>query len=862
MRLAGVGDQRRPTLPIVSRVDNAPPRSWLWLCGAIAAALIPFLSGFSSTNIFYIRDLSLYFWSRHLWLRRELLSGEWPLWDPYIGGGQAAVADAMHQMFLLPVLAVRLMGSEVLGFNLWVLLPFPFAVLGMWLFLRRRSSAAASALGALAFTLSGPIVSTGNFPNMSWAVGAMPWVLWAADRLAHTRSLRGVAILGLTVAFQAFAGEPVTLSVTTYLAIALGLLPQHESRDQGSDVRELGGSGVRPLRSARAWEQLRRMGWVVSGLALGGVLAAVQLLPMVQAAAVAERSATIATGVWSMHPLALVETLAPHLFGDYFAIPSLAAAPWMPLVNTGRDPFFYSLYYGVPLFALALFGLVALGRNPWGIFWAATAGVSLVLAFGVYTPVFPFLRDHLPVISSFRFPVKYLVAFSMAVAAGAAAGWDSLRQGSGQALTRAVTDAHARQALRRARLDAVVVALTIGVIAALLAATAVFLPDATASRAAAMAGALEGSESAAAAGRFMVQALPRLGMTVAPVAYLVALLIFLAASTRPEARVASYGLYAVIATDLVVRSLGLNPVFDVRYVAEPQWLALTKADSQARFYIGGKKEGTLDALDPDSSRAFYSAPGLTGSASRAALNGQSAFYPSGWHGREMLSSDLTLLWPKLFDVASRRFFESERQARDLFLERTAVRYRVVAERVAPGRTPLVKVPYYLESYLYDWGPEALRRASVVPTARVVADPLQQIEALFKPGWDARSTVLVDRETEAAGDVAAVSPDAPTNASVEVDRSNQVRVRATVPSSGGYLLLLDSYADDWRATVDGRPATLLRANGLFRAVRLNAGSHVVDFSYRPRAFLWGAAVSGVGLLGLLVLCVARPVRVAP
>ena len=82
-----------------------------------------------------------------------------------MGGGQSAVADALHQMFLLPAVAVRLIGSEAVGFNLWVATPFPLAALGAWLFFRRRFAPDASALGAIAFSLSGPIVSTGNFPE-------------------------------------------------------------------------------------------------------------------------------------------------------------------------------------------------------------------------------------------------------------------------------------------------------------------------------------------------------------------------------------------------------------------------------------------------------------------------------------------------------------------------------------------------------------------------------------------------------------------------------------------------------------------------------------------------------------------------
>jgi uncharacterized membrane protein YfhO len=65
-------------------------------------------------------------------------------------------------------------------------------------------------------------------------------------------------------------------------------------------------------------------------------------------------------------------------------------------------------------------------------------------------------------------------------------------------------------------------------------------------------------------------------------------------------------------------------------------------------------------------------------------------------------------------------------------------------------------------------------------------------------------------------------------------------------------MLDSFSEDWRATADGHPATIVRANGLFRAVRLNPGPHVVEFLYRPRAFLIGAAASAAGLAVVLGL----------
>jgi uncharacterized membrane protein YfhO len=83
----------------------------------------------------------------------------------------------------------------------------------------------------------------------------------------------------------------------------------------------------------------------------------------------------------------------------------------------------------------------------------------------------------------------------------------------------------------------------------------------------------------------------------------------------------------------------------------------------------------------------------------------------------------------------------------------------------------------------------------------------------------------------------------------------VVVEAGVEAQGGYLILLDSYSKDWQVTVDAQPASLVRANALFRGVRLAPGRHVVEFAYRPRAFLWGAALTAVSFMVWLGLMVA-------
>ncbi len=813
--------------PFASPDSQRPRWSWIWALVAMATALVPLTPGLSGSRIFYIRDLSLYFWGRYLWLRHAWQQGEFPFWDPYVGAGQAAVADALHQMFLLPAVLIRLVGSDVLGFNLWVLVPFPLAALGTWLFLSRRFTAQAAALGAIAYSLGGPIYSTANFPNMSWTVATLPWVLWSADRLLATPSARGVGLLALLVAMEACAGEPVTFVASLLLVASFAVTLGGGDRD-----------GAR--QSTR--DRVRRSWWVAAGVGLGGLLAAVQLVPMMAAAAASDRAHNQMFPLfWSLHPVALLDTVAPKLFGDYFVSQSMTNVPWLPILNSGREPFFFSLYLGVPLLTLALLGLLAGGPRRWSTFWSVAAALALICAFGAYTPIYPWLRTHVSTLQSFRFPAKYAVIAALAVAALAAAGWDALQRfaTSSPASPTSPTSpgGPASRRLVRALRWATVSAGLAAVIAYSAVAACLYLATPTAFRLFAIARGL-GSSNPIGAAEYMLKALPDHAMTLFVVAAITALVFAVAAMRQAWTAAASYALFALIAGDLVVRAWPVNPVFEADWLAQPVWVAPAAADPQARFYIGGKREGTLDVTDPDASRGFLNPPGLIGSASRAALNGQTAFYPSAWQRREMLSYDLSVLWPAEFDIASKRFLAAGADERDRFLRRTGVRYRIMPKARAAERTPLVQMPYYVESYLYDWDGDVRPRATIVSNVRVEPDTVRQLDALFGP-----DDIVVAGEPAVAG-----RPGEPqvAGATIVEDANERVVVDAATDAAGGYLLLLDSFDAGWRARVDGGDAPIVRANGLFRAVRLAPGRHRVEFTYRPALVAWSGRLSALVL----------------
>lgn len=82
------------------------------------------------------------------------------------------------------------------------------------------------------------------------------------------------------------------------------------------------------------------------------------------------------------------------------------------------------------------------------------------------------------------------------------------------------------------------------------------------------------------------------------------------------------------------------------------------------------------------------------------------------------------------------------------------------------------------------------------------------------------------------------------------KPNFVELQTQTPTPA-ILLLTDSFYFGWKATIDGRPAEILRANYTFRAIELPEGSHKVNFYYNPESFRWGRVVSLTSLFLILL-----------
>ncbi len=95
--------------------------------------------------------------------------------------------------------------------------------------------------------------------------------------------------------------------------------------------------------------------------------------------------------------------------------------------------------------------------------------------------------------------------------------------------------------------------------------------------------------------------------------------------------------------------------------------------------------------------------------------------------------------------------------------------------------------------------------------------------------------------------------------VAAQTANTLTIRAD-SACAGLLVVNQSWAPGWTATIDGQPAPILRTNYLARGVAIPAGQHEVRFVYAPRSFTVGLILTlatSLALLGLLVWRLATP-----
>jgi hypothetical protein len=787
----------------------APPQRAvaLALLGVAAAVVAVFGHALFGRGVFFERDILAYWYPGMAAFRRAIAEGTLPYWNPYQGFGTPLLADASFELAYPPTWLVLVLPLAVYyklfaaGHCLW-------AALGTFVLCRRLGlGAAAAATGGAAFALSGPLLSSVSLFHHYAGAAWMPWVLAALESLVGRPRIGAALALGTTAGLQLLAGSgDLCLATGILCAARVGWYLIH-GRPRIASLGPLAGASLLAVTLAVA-------------------LGAAQWLPTAEQVARSSRSEQRAMSTyWSLHPLSLLDLAVPRLIAG---APLTGAA--RQALFEGRAPLLAGLYVGVGALVL---GALALGLGGRGARLAAGGSLFFLLeSLGRHTPLYELLAA-LPGVALMRYPQKHLLAFSLCTALVAAFGLSSWNG--------PWTDRQKRRA------SSVAGALALAAGLALVAATAL----------------ASGKVVAPAILTSVLEEPPVAGMAVLRIArsaFLLAAFALLLAwrATRERPPLAATAAFLVLAAaDLVAVGRGLLPL------APPELVEHRPA--VASVLLSEPAQSRVQFVPPagDCARVTSGPQGwkYPWRAALAAVDAMSP--PTGvrWGIAGAFDGQFTGLEPRWLIapiVAAVSLAGNEQGTRLLALANVG-HVLWVRDGAPAALDPIesLETPYACPLHVFRV-PDPLPRAYTVAHERPLPPDGEELRGLLDPGFDPREEVLL---TDARA--AATGGPGPGAARVVSRTSDTVEV-AIAPGGTGVLVLVEGYDPGWRAWVDGRAAPVLRANALFRGVRIGAGQHHVRFEYRPwtaRLGVWLSAGALVIALGLALAARRASIRSA-
>jgi hypothetical protein len=757
-----------------------------------AAVLAQYAGATLAPRIYHFDDAADSYYPGHESTRRALAAGTLPLWEPGAWSGWPAVVDPYNGVYYPPNVIYYVLGAAR-GLGYAVALHAVLAALGLYAFLRqRRLGVLAALVGALAYALSSFMVVRVRHVIFIQMAAWIPWILWAFDRWLETRRPRVLLLLAVFGALSLLAGG-LSLEVLAGLPVL----------------------GYAAARLASAWRATpagargRRAGadllWLGGAAALGLALAAAQVVPSL--AHLPESPRSLGTSyefassyAWPNLRYALT-LLVPDLFGN-------------PMRGRYTGVFNYwemaGWYVGAGTWLLAL---CAVAWRPAGgparrielVVLAALGALAVLAALGDAGPVHKALYHGLPLYKTLRCPTRALYIVVLVVPILAAHGLDALGAAAPRRLGGRFVAA------------AVATALILGAGAALL----LTLPAA--------------------------QATPRAGAVRLVVgAALGGAAALLAAARVLPARVAGLALVAVVAGDLLWQNAGYLK-------AEPAGYAQGMERYQALEWVRAHGGGARMVNDGQGPFRLHNAGMVYGVENASGYDSVPIWRYVNYlqilnHGRpyphaklkdDLAAAAISSFGSRLLDLLNVRYVIT-------FRSLPAPRFTRV---FSPGPTTLAWAEPGWDSRLVVYeNRDVLPRAFVVYEAAVVGGPAAAAAAIAARGFDPGRVVVLEQAPVPAP---VAAPDAPARrpATVRAHERERVVLEATTDRPG-VLVISEVYYPGWTASVDGRPAPLLRADYALRAVALGPGTHAIELRYENRAALGGIFVSlaALALLG--------------
>ncbi len=806
--------------------------------------------------------LPLYqFYPWHRLVVEAIRAGHLPLWTDLLGNGAPLLANHQSATFYpLNLIYFVMPVEQAMGYS--VVLHLIMA--GLFAYAWGQTiglSRAGAIITGLSFMLSGFFVSRTQFITIINSAAWLPLLFLLADRLARRRTLPDAVWLGVALALQFLAGHAQLWFYSLWAVIVYGLArawvmrwPRFGENDpaptgQQSSDQKRGLSYVLSQWQSTVHSQRPVVVLLACAVVIALCLSAIQLLPTAELALNSQRAGGLdpmEAMTYSFWPWRLLTLAIPGLFGspaagDYWGY----ATYWEDTGYVGVLPLLLALsavwgWGWRQLSTLTQFRfpftnqqsrearpsephprVISLRHENFLIpFFTLLSLLSLILAMGHNTPIYPLIFKYVPGFGAFRAPARFLLFYTLGASTLAGIGADRFRLTYRTQYVARLTAAGAG-AMLAISLAAWQISDQID-----LAIKPTFAPSIA---------------------RFALW----LGLSV------ILLLLRGREPNDTDPRIARSPLpleiwrgltVSLIAIDLVLFAAPLTPTIDpalYRTTTNAERFLLSRPDENRLFATYNydyeiKFNGYLDFSSwgsPDPSRwlAFRETlvPNLNVFSHTASANNDDPLVVGRW--RELMDAVRVADW----------------STRLRLLRMMNVGY-VLDENPPPGLSPVLEVPH-----LYRIA-EPLPRAWLVSQARIVSAPDALLSELLNPAFDPTTAVLLEETdppysllTRPHQGATPYSP-VPTRGllppvSISLHEGWNSRTIDLVVPQPGYLVLAYTYYAGWRATVDGQPAEILRANYAFMALHLEPGRHRVILHYQPFSWKLGALVSGMAVL---------------
>ncbi|MBX3412196.1 MAG: YfhO family protein [Pirellulales bacterium] len=761
-------------------------------------------------------DNPAYYFFAHDFVARTIRMGEMPLWNPYAMLGFPQLAEGQAGIFH-PLSTLYYVFPTEIAMNWVISLAIVFAGVAFWGYLRALSIGPAAAwCGAIVWAMGGRMPARIDAGHLNMLVGFLSWplVLGAWERYRTTGRFYHLGVLALSYAALIFAGYPqytFIFSLFFLCYVALQFIAANSKQQAAAD--------------------LKAVCWLALFVLLGIGIAAAQLLPTLDFMSRSSRanSAYEFSSSLSLPPESLLTVLTPNFFG-YSATGTNQY--WGRSLNWET-----CLYVGILPVVAAVVGAFAAPREK----RTALVGCALLflaVGFGRHTPIYGLIYEYVPLAGLFRAPSRYSAVAFFCLATLTGYGMQAIFQGFSRRQEREISPATA-VVPQVAWLRAASFAL-LGLAVLVCGLLAYFLLDFSS------AGSrwhsfmrwvdaqrelpiksidVMNSEFVGQAGRRAM-----LGLTQA-LLLLAATALLLYAAWRPAWRRLTLPLAVVI----LLGDLGLSfsnrlSTFDAAMTRLPEPFADVidrhqvpprVHDLTAEVALGRQDEVCQTFHNQGMSYGFTSLSGYTDNVLEryASIVG-----PEGRAGAIAEAEWMRRLY-RMLSVEYVMALESDLEPG------TPIVGRHLGRVLVPLHPPFARARLLREALATDDPQEAeayIRNQNTRPSSRPILETTEPLPTAspLRPAEVARITEY-------------------TNTRVELD------VFAAQPR---VLLLAEMYDKNWRATVDGKPAAVMPANYLLRAVRVPMGRSQVVFEYVDPLFRWGTILSLASLLITLAIVV--------